>query len=164
MEENEIVEIEDDTQKGRYMTFQLGDKYYGIGINYVSEIIGLQPITKVPESEDYIIGLINLRGKIIPVIDVRVRFKMEKKSYDDRTCIIVIDVDSTVIGLIVDTIAEVVVIADEDIIPPPTVTPGAGQASKFVYGIGKVENEVKMLLDLKKLLHDSEPEILIMNE
>lgn len=164
MEENEILEIEDDTQKGRYMTFQLGEKYYGIGISYVSEIIGLQTITKVPESEDYIIGLINLRGKILPVIDVRVRFKMEKKPYDDRTCIIVIDVNSTVIGLIVDTIAEVVVIADEDIIPPPTLTPGAEQSGKFVYGIGKVDNEVKMLLDLNKLIHDPEPENLIMNE
>lgn len=158
MEEKDILGIAEDTQKGRYMTFQLGDKYYGIGISYVNEIIGLQPVTKVPESEDYIIGLINLRGKVIPVIDVRIRFQMERKPYDDRTCIIVIDVNSTVIGLIVDTIAEVVLIADKDIIPPPTISPGSGQSSKYVYGIGKVDDEVKMLLDLNKLISDTEKE------
>lgn len=154
MEENEVVleELTDDTQKGRYMTFQLGEKYYGIAISYVSEIIGLQPVTKVPETEDFIIGLINLRGKILPVIDVRIRFKMEKRPYDDRTCIIVINVDSVSIGLIVDTIAEVVTIADEDIVPPPSLTPASGQSAKYVFGIGKVENEVKLLLDLKKLI------------
>ncbi len=168
MEANENVilglETEEDVQKGRYMTFQLGDKYYGIAISYVNEIIGLQPITKVPETEDFIMGLINLRGKIIPVIDVRIRFHMEKRPYDDRTCIIVIDVNSTVIGLIVDTIAEVVTIKDKDVIPPPVVTPGFSQASKFVYGIGKINDEVKMLLDLNKLIAHENQEALSTNE
>lgn len=166
MEENEVVleEQSDDTQKGRYMTFQLGEKYYGIPIRYVSEIIGLQPVTKVPETEDFIIGLINLRGKILPVIDVRIRFKMEPRPYDDRTCIIVINLESTTIGLIVDTIAEVVTIADEDVIPPPTVSPGSGQSSKYVYGIGKVGNEVKMLLDLNKLIAHDDMEVITTND
>ncbi len=165
MEENEVLEeLVDDNQKGRYMTFQLGDKYYGIAISYVSEIIGLQPVTKVPETEDFIIGLINLRGKILPVIDVRIRFGMEPRPYDDRTCIIVINVDSTPIGLVVDTIAEVVTIADEDVIPPPSITPGSGKASRFVYGIGKVESDVKMLLDLKKLIAHDDTENITTND
>ena len=159
MEENEVLveEMTGDNQKGKYMTFRLGEKYYGIGISYVSEIIGLQPVTKVPETEDFIIGLINLRGKILPVIDVRIRFGMEPRAYDDRTCIIVINIENVSIGLIVDTIAEVVNIADEDIVPPPTISPASGKTSKYVYGIGKVGTDVKMLLDLKKLIaHDDE--------
>lgn len=166
MEENEVLldELIDDNQKGRYMTFQLGEKYYGIGISYVNEIIGLQPVTKVPETEDFIIGLINLRGKILPVIDVRIRFGMKPRAYDDRTCIIVINVESVAIGLVVDTIAEVVTIADEDILPPPTISPASGQTSKYVYGIGKVGNEVKMLLDLKKLIEHDGAEIITTND
>ena len=166
MEENDVLveEITDDNQKGKYMTFRLGEKYYGIGISYVNEIIGLQPVTKVPETEDFIIGLINLRGKILPVIDVRIRFGMEPRVYDDRTCIIVINVETVSIGLIVDTIAEVVNIADEDIIPPPTISPGSGQTSKYVYGIGKVGTDVKMLLDLKKLIAHDDEENIVMND
>lgn len=166
MEENEVLldELVDDNQKGRYMTFQLGEKYYGIGISYVNEIIGLQPVTKVPETEDFIIGLINLRGKILPVIDVRIRFGMEPRTYDDRTCIIVINVENVSIGLVVDTIAEVVTIADEDILPPPTISPASGQTSKYVYGIGKVGTDVKMLLDLKKLIAHDDAENITTND
>ena len=164
MEEKDVLGLEEEVKKGRYMTFQLDDKYYGIGISYVNEIIGLQPITKVPETEDFIIGLINLRGKIIPVIDVRIRFHMERRPYDDRTCIIVVEIGPTVIGLIVDTIAEVVTIPDKDVIPPPIVTPGFSQSGKFVYGIGKINDDVKMLLDLNKLIAHENPEGLSTNE
>ena len=90
--------MESSTQKDKYVTFKSGNEFYGLKIQYVNEIIVMQPITAVPEVEDYIKGLINLRGKIIPVIDVRVRFKMEPIEYTDRTCIIVINVKSTVIG------------------------------------------------------------------
>lgn len=109
--ENE--ELEEDTQKDMYMTFKSGNEYFAIGIQCVNEIIGFQTITEVPETEDYIKGLINLRGKIIPVIDVRLRFKQEPVEYTDRTCIIVIEVKSTVVGLIVEKIADVVTIPQE---------------------------------------------------
>ena len=92
------VIVEDEIQKEQYMTFKCSDEIYGISIKYVNEIIGLSQITKVPETQDYLIGLINLRGKIIPVIDVRIRFGKEPLEYNDRTCVIVIDVKSTVIG------------------------------------------------------------------
>ena len=152
------VIVEDEIQKEQYMTFKCSDEIYGISIKYVNEIIGLSQITKVPETQDYLIGLINLRGKIIPVIDVRIRFGKEPLEYNDRTCVIVIDVKSTVIGLIVDAIDEVAAFAENEITPPPSVSDLAIQAKKYVFGIGRVNGEVKLLLDPDKLINDPEPE------
>ena len=152
------VIVEDEMQKEQYMTFKCSDEIYGISIKYVNEIIGLSQITKVPETQDYLIGLINLRGKIIPVIDVRIRFGKEPLEYNDRTCVIVIDVKSTVIGLIVDAIDEVAAFAENEITPPPSVSDLAIQAKKYVFGIGRVNGEVKLLLDPDKLINDPEPE------
>ena len=95
-------------QRDKYVTFKSGNEYFGLKIEYVNEIIVYQEITEIPESDDYIKGLINLRGKIIPVIDVRVRFKQEQLEYTDRTCIIIVNVNDIVVGLIVEKIAEVV--------------------------------------------------------
>ncbi len=148
---------EQDVQKEKYMTFKSGDEYFGLKIEYVSEIIQYQAITAIPDTEDYMKGLINLRGKVIPVIDVCLRFKQEPFEYNDRTCIIVIDVKSTVVGLIVEKIAEVIEIQEEDILPPPTMKRGEkSQQNKYVYGIGKVGDSVKLLLDPDKLLNDEE--------
>lgn len=152
------VIVEDEIQKEQYMTFKCSDEIYGISIKYVNEIIGLSQITKVPETQDYLIGLINLRGKIIPVIDVRIRFGKEPLEYNDRTCVIVIDVKSTVIGLIVDAIDEVAAFAENEITPPPSVSDLAIQAKKYVFGIGRVNGEVKLLLDPDKLINAPEPE------
>lgn len=152
------VIVEDEIQKEQYMTFKCSDEIYGISIKYVNEIIGLSQITKVPETQDYLIGLINLRGKIIPVIDVRIRFGKEPLEYNDRTCVIVIDVKSTVIGLIVDAIDEVAAFAENEITPPPSVSDLAMQAKKYVFGIGRVNGKVKLLLDPDKLINDPEPE------
>mgnify|MGYP001036719527 FL=1 len=96
-----------DTQEGKYMTFKSGSEYFGLEIQYVQQIIQYQAITKIPETEDYIKGLINLRGKIVPVVDVRVRFKQGECEYNDKTCILVIVVKDTTVGLIVEQIAEV---------------------------------------------------------
>ena len=147
---------EHETQKGKYMTFKSGNEYFGLKIQYVDQIIGFQTITAIPETEDYIKGLINLRGKIIPVIDVRLRFKQEPFEYNDRTCIIVINVKSTVVGLIVEQIAEVVEIREENILPPPAIGRSDKQHHKYVYGIGKVGDTVKLLLDPDKLLNDED--------
>lgn len=144
-------------KKQKYVTFMSGKEYFGLKIEYVNEIIVAQEITAIPETEDYIKGLINLRGKIIPVIDVRLRFKQEPFEYDDRTCIIVISVDGTEVGLIVEKIAEVVEIADENLLPAPTLSrsdKAKAQKDRYVYAIGKVGNSVKLLLDPNKLLHD----------
>jgi purine-binding chemotaxis protein CheW len=138
------------------MTFKSGNEYFGLEIRYVNTIIQLQSVTKIPETEDYIKGLINLRGKVIPVIDVRLRFKQPELDYNDRTCIIVINVKSMMVGLIVEQIAEVVEIADDNILPPPTIGRGDKGHNKYVYGIGKVGDTVKLLLDPDKLLNDED--------
>lgn len=151
----EGFEEEEDTQKGKYMTFKSGHEYFGIEIKYINEIIGMQNITAIPEVEKYIKGLINLRGKIIPVIDVRIRFNQEPFEYTDRTCIIIINVKSTVVGLIVETIAGVEQINEADIEPPPTLTIGSVK-NKYVYGLGKTGDSVKLLLDPEKLIKDED--------
>ncbi len=152
-------ELEEDFQKGKFMTFRTGREYFGINISFVNEIIMMQPITAIPEAEDYIKGLINLRGKIIPVIDVRTRFKMEPQEYTDRTCIIVINVKSTVIGLIVEKIAEMDTISDDDIVPPPSLG-HREEHNKYVYGLARTGDTVKLLLDPEKLIKDEDLEAL----
>ena len=122
----------------------------------MNEIIQLQAITAIPETEDYIKGLINLRGKVIPVVDVRLRFKQEPFEYNDRTCIIVINIKSMMVGLIVEKIAEVVEIKEDNILPPPSVGRTDKVQNKYVYGIGKVGDTVKLLLDPDKLLNDQD--------
>ena len=150
--ENE--ELAEDTQKDKYLTFCLGSEDYGIEISFVTEIIGIQAITQVPELPDYVKGIINLRGKIIPVVDVRLRFKKPALEYNDRTCIIVIDVGDISIGLIVDTVAEVLTIPEQEIVPPPDTK--MGFHNRYIRGIGKVDNEVKLLLDCDKLLNNED--------
>ena len=148
-----------DERNGMYMTFKSGEEYFGLKIQYVSEIIQFQAITEIPETEDYIKGLINLRGKVIPVIDVRLRFCQQPFEYNDRTCIIVLNVNAMLVGLIVEKIAEVVDIREENILPPPKLGRSDRLQNKYVYGIGKVGNSVKLLLDPDKLLNDEDPTV-----
>lgn len=150
------VEVEEDTQEGRFLTFSLGKESYGIEIKYVTEIIGMQAITEIPELPEYVRGIINLRGKIIPVMDVRLRFKKEPREYNDRTCVIVIDIKDISIGLIVDSVSEVLTIPEQDIVEPPQINKGFN--NRYIKKIGKVENEVKLLLDCEKLLTEDELE------
>ena len=152
-----ITDLEEDTQKGKFLTFVVGQEVYGIEIKFVTEIIGIQSITEVPELPNYIRGIINLRGKIIPVMDVRLRFKKEFLEYNDRTCIIVIDIDGVSIGLIVDSVAEVLVIPDEDIVPTPHVNK---VQNRYIKAIGKVGADIKLLLDCQQLLSEEELEVL----
>ena len=93
---------DEDKIYGKYLTFNLENDVFGMEVDFVTEIIEMQEITEVPETPPYVIGIINLRGKIIPVIDVRLKFKKEKVPYDDRTCIIVIDINDMQVGLIVE--------------------------------------------------------------
>ena len=139
----------EDTQEGLYLTFLIGEEVFGIGIEYVKEIIGVQPITRIPDFPDHIRGVINLRGKIIPVMDVRLRFKKPEQPYDTRTCIIVVDIFHNSIGLIVDRVAEVIAIPEGDIAAPPEIN---RQAGSYIKGFGKVGGEIKLLLDCGVLL------------
>lgn len=149
----ENIELEEDTQKDRYLTFSLGNESYGIEIKYVTEIIGIQTITEVPELPDYVKGIINLRGKIIPVMDVRTRFKKDQRAYNDRTCVIVVDIMNVTIGLIVDSVSEVLTILQQDVVEPPQMS---GLRNKYIKSIGKVGNDVKLLIDCGKLLSTDE--------
>lgn len=153
----ELLDQEEDTQKGKFLIFRIGNEFYAIEVRYVTEIVGIQTITEIPELPEYIRGIINLRGTIIPVMDVRLRFKKPFKEYNDRTCVIVIDIQDVSIGLIVDSVSEVLSIPDSEIVTPPEISK---DGNKYIKGIGKVGSEVKMILDCSKLLHDDEIESL----
>lgn len=151
--ENMLDELED-TQKGKFLTFVLDKEEYGVEIQYVTEIIGIQAITQIPRLPDYVKGIINLRGKIIPVMDVRLRFGKEPREYNDRTCVIVVDIHNVTIGLIVDAVSEVLSINEEEIVAPPDVTKAF--QNKYIKGIGKTASGVKLLLECEKLIGEEE--------
>lgn len=155
---SEDLPEEEDTQKGKFLTFFLDQEVYGIEIHLVTEIIGIQPITEVPEVPEYVRGIINLRGKIIPVMDVRLRFKKTAKPYNDRTCVIVVEVNAVSLGLIVDGVAEVLAIGDENIVQPPEIK---SSQNRYIKGIGKIDDEIKLLLDCNKLLNEEDEEKLL---
>lgn len=150
----EAIETKDDTQHGRYLTFKLENEVFGIEIGFVTEIVGLQKINDIPESPDYVRGIINLRGEIIPVIDMRLKFKKSLSEYTDRTCIIVIGINNFTVGLIVDNVDEVISIPDKSIVPPPSYR--TGFQNKHIKGIGKTEDGIRLLLDCDKLFAEDE--------
>lgn len=150
VEEKDAMQEHDALQE-KYLTFMLDDVQYGIEIEAVIEIIGIQEITAVPEMPEYIRGIINLRGQIIPVMDVRTRFSKPFKEYNERTCVIVISIGDDTVGLIVDTVSEVYTIQKEDIVPPPALH--EGHDTRFIRGIYKGEDQVKLLIDCRQLLN-----------
>ena len=148
------AEALEDTLKGRYLTFTIDSETYGIEIKYVMEIVGLQRITAMPEMPEYVKGIINLRGKIIPVMDVRLRFGKESRAYDDRTCVIVISYHDMLYGLIVDSVSDVLSIADEEISERPKIRDA--EICGYIRNIGKSEDSVILLVDCYQLLSSSE--------
>lgn len=149
------LEDGEDTQKDKFLTFSLGNEVYGIEIKFVTEIIGMQSVTEIPDLPEYVKGIINLRGKIIPVIDVRLRFKKVYREYNDRTCIVVVDIKGITLGLIVDAVEEVLIIVGPEIVLPPQFDNGSYH-QRFIKGIGKVGRDVKLILDSDRLLSDEE--------
>lgn len=152
--QDELPELNEDTQKGKYLTFLLDKEVYAIEIKFVTEIVGVQPITELPELPEYVKGIINLRGNIISVIDVRLRFKKDPVEYNDRTCVVVVNVNDAPVGLIVDNVSEVLSIADENIVAPPALY--SDSENRFLKGIGKVGSDVKLILDCDKLMQKDE--------
>ena len=152
----------EDTQKDKYLTFHLAGEDYGIEICYVIEIIGIQSITEVPDMPAFIRGVINLRGKVIPVMDVRARFKLSARDYDDRTCIIVINVDATEVGLVVDEVSEVADIPESQVEPAPRTSKNSDNS--YIQGMGKMNNRVIILLDVHKLLFSGDMQRLLQND
>ncbi len=150
-----LVDDEDneDTQANKYLFFRIGKESYGIGIRFVIEIIELQAISEVPDMPRYVKGVINLRGKVIPIVDLRLRFDMEEREYDNRTCIIVTEVDGVLVGCLVDTVEEVMEIPEKAIEPPPNFRTTSGR-DRYISGMGKAGDSIKILLDVEKIVKD----------
>ena len=149
-------------KEGKYLTFTLAEEEYGIGILKIKEIIGMLPITSVPQTPDFVKGVINLRGKVIPVMDLRLRFGMPSIDYSERTCIIVVEIDGNsgtiLIGIVVDAVSEVLNIKGDDIEKTPTF--GAKLNTDYILGMAKMEGGVKILLDIDRVLGSDELSLL----
>jgi len=139
---------------GKYLTFVLDQEEYGIEILKVREIIGIIDVTPVPQVPHYIKGVINLRGKVIPVADLRLKFGMEEKEYTEATCIIVLDVRGKLMGAVVDTVSEVLDIDGEQIEPTPDF--GTMLDTDYILGMGKIGDRVKILLDIDRVLSEED--------
>ena len=149
-------------KEGKYLTFTLAEEEYGIGILRIKEIIGMMPITTIPQTPEFVKGVINLRGKVIPVVDLRLRFGMGSIDYTDRTCIIVVEIDAqagtVMIGIVVDAVSEVLSIKGEDIEETPTF--GTKLNTEYIMGMAKMEGAVKILLDIGRVLTGEEIAVL----
>lgn len=139
---------------GKYLTFVLCGEEYGIEILKVREIIGIMKITPVPQTPNHIKGVINLRGKVVPVIDLRLKFGFQEREYTKETCIIVIEVKNILTGIIVDTVSEVLDVHSEELEPPPHL--GNSVNTEILVGMAKIKNKVKILLDIDKVLGTDE--------
>jgi purine-binding chemotaxis protein CheW len=142
-------------REGKYLTFGLGGEEYGLEILKVKEIIGIMNITSVPQTPKYLKGVINLRGKVIPVIDLRSKFGMDYLDYNERTCIIVVEIvnksgNKVIMGIVVDSVSEVLNIKAEEIEDTPTF--GVSLNTDYILGMAKVRGTVKILLDIDKVL------------
>lgn len=152
-------EVRDITNReGKYLTFSLGREEYGLGILKVKEIIGMMPVTTVPRTPSYVKGVINLRGKVIPVVDLRSKFDMEEIPYTERTCIIVVEIPgpggAIPMGIVVDAVSEVLNIKGGEIEPTPTF--GSRLDTEYILGMAKMNGGVKILLDIDKVLSSEE--------
>jgi purine-binding chemotaxis protein CheW len=145
-------------KEGKYLTFILANEEFGIGILRIKEIIGMMPITSVPQTPEFIKGVINLRGKVIPVMDLRLRFGMPSLDYTERTCIIVVEIDGQTgtvqIGIVVDAVSEVLNIRAEDIEATPSF--GTRLNTDFILGMAKMNGGIKILLDIDRVLSSAE--------
>lgn len=139
-----------DEMQNRYLCFALDNEKFAIEIKYVTEIVGILPITVVPEIPEHIKGIINLRGKVVPVIDLRLKFKKEPMEYNDRTCIIIVELEDICVGFIVDNVNDVLTISDDEISPPPDYKTGV--QNRYLSGVGILPDKVVLLLDCIKIL------------
>jgi purine-binding chemotaxis protein CheW len=151
-------------QAGKFLSFILGDEEYGLEILKVQEINGMMGITRVPRTPDYVRGVINLRGRVIPIVSLRKKFKMAPIDDTEKTCIIVVQVHygdrEITMGIIVDEVSEVLSIGDGQIEPPPSFGGGMEEAD-FITGMGKLENKVVILLDIDRVLNGVEMEAVL---
>jgi purine-binding chemotaxis protein CheW len=156
--ESTVIEREpalhSDGRAGKYLVFQLGREEFGIRVLNVREIMGIQDITAVPQTPDYVKGVINLRGKVIPVVDLRLKFGVPELEYTRRTCIIVVqargEAGPMLMGIVVDAVAEVLNLSVADIEDTPDF--GDGTSTPYLLGMAKVKGKVKILLEIERVL------------
>ncbi|MCT4533845.1 chemotaxis protein CheW [Halodesulfovibrio sp.] len=154
---NEPQKKQDD-ELMQLVTFSIGEEEFGVDILKVQEIIRTMEITKVPKAPDFVEGVINLRGKVIPIIDLRRRFGLSSKEHDKHTRIIVIEINNMIVGFVVDSVSEVLRIPASTVEPPPAVV--AGMESEYISGVGKLQDRLLILLDLDRLLSNEDLDVL----
>jgi purine-binding chemotaxis protein CheW len=140
----------EDTMHGKFLVFRLDGQRFAIAIANITDIINMQAITRVPNCPDYISGITNLRGKVIPIVDLRLRFGKIPQEANERTCIMVVVQAGMQVGIVVDSVAEVIVIPDEDIAPPPTYN--SSSESHYIEAVGKVGADIYLLLNCVEVL------------
>ena len=156
--EDEMFLVDDEEElsaTSKYLLFNLGEEEYGVDIAKVTGIEELQKITHIPDMPPFMKGVINLRGRVIPVIDLRLRFGMEERAYDDRTCIVITDIKELSVGLIVDTVTVVMDMDSSSIDPPPSFKSETGK-ERYIHGLARVEDRVKILVDVEKIIHEDD--------
>lgn len=154
-----MVDDEDTNLTSKYLLFKLGEEEYGIDISQVTGIEEIQKITHVPDMPAFMKGVINLRGRVIPVIDLRLRFGMEERPYDDRTCIVITEIKSLAIGLIVDTVTVVIDMDGASIDPPPSFKSESGK-ERYIHGLARIDDQVKILIDVEKIISENDIKVL----
>lgn len=154
----DLEETEVDQELTQLVTFSIGEEEFGVNILQVQEIIRTMEITNVPMAPDFVEGVINLRGKVIPIVDMRRRFGLESKEHDKYTRIIVIEIEMIIVGFVVDAVSEVLRIPANSVQPPPPVV--AGMDAEYIDGVGKLDDRLLILLDLDSLLDNEEKEAL----
>jgi purine-binding chemotaxis protein CheW len=147
-----------DAELIQLVTFSIGEEEFGVDILQVQEIIRTMEITKVPRAPEFVEGVINLRGKVIPIVDLRRRFGLATRDHDKHTRIIVIEINQMIVGFVVDSVSEVLRIPSGTVEPPPPVV--SGMESEYISGVGKLQDRLLILLDLNKLLSSEEREAL----
>jgi purine-binding chemotaxis protein CheW len=140
-----------------FLTFTLGAEEYGVDILKVQEIRGYDTVTRIPDAPDYLKGVINLRGTIVPVIDLRIKFRLESADYNSFTVMIILNIARRVVGVVVDGVSDVLQLSSEQIRPPPDLsTNGGGGATDFITGLGTLDERMLILVDIEKLLRSSD--------
>jgi len=142
----------EDTMQNKYLTFILASQEFAIPIRNVVDIINMQPITRVPNTPAYVKGITNLRGKVIPIVDVLTRFGKQHDDYNERTCIIVVEYHGASVGMIIDRVSEVINMEEGDISTPPNFNNSS--EAKFIQGVGRTESSVRLILDFMAVLED----------
>jgi len=154
----DVDDVETDQELIQLVTFSIGEEEFGVNILQVQEIIRTMEITNVPRAPEFVEGVINLRGKVIPIVDMRSRFGLDAKGHDKYTRIIVVEFDNIIVGFVVDSVSEVLRIPANSVQPPPPVV--AGMDSDYIDGVGKLEDRLLILLDLNSLLNNEEMDAL----